>query len=104
MTPSAWSTSGSSAGELCSSTSVRPPERASRRPYFQRLVDAYREEALPALEEYEFIPAYRGLAVAWRLRVAGWYGLWQDSTGRREETYGLLDGVGGRPMRARAGC
>jgi hypothetical protein len=58
------------------------------------LVDAYREEALPALEEYEFIPAYRGLAVAWRLRVAGWYGLWQDSTGRREETYGLLDGSG----------
>jgi len=73
---------------------VRPPERASRRPYFQRLVDAYREEALPALEEYEFIPAYRGLAVAWRLRVAGWYGLWQDSTGRREETYELLDGSG----------
>ncbi len=57
-----------------------------------------------ALDEYEFIPAYRRLAVAWGLRVAGWYGLWQDSTGRREETYGLLDGVGGRPMRARAGC
>ena len=41
--------------------------------------------------------AYRELAVAWRLRVASWYALRQDSTGRwRRETYRLLSAVGGR--------
>lgn len=64
----------------------------------------YRTHSPLQPHEYDLIPLYRELAVAWRLRVASWYALHQDPTWRwRDEVYRLLDAVGGRPLRRSPG-
>ena len=71
---------------------------------FEPFLAAYRREAPLAESEYELIPIYRDLAVAWRLRVASWYALHQDRRGRwKGETYRLLEAVDGRPLVTAAG-
>ena len=55
-----------------------PPNGAD----FASFLAAYRRESMLRDEEYDLIPAYRDLAVAWRMRVASCYALRQDSTGR----------------------